>query len=234
MDSTSARVRVLIADDHPIFRDGLRKLLEAEGSFSVVGEAADGAEAVKLVRQVKPDVLLLDLMMPQYTGMEVLRELTFSPAPSPVHVVLLAAAIEKAEMVEALQLGARGMVLKESSTESLIRAIRSVMAGQYWIGQESVSDLIGALRDLLPSPRLTRSSHWGLTTRERKVVEAIVAGCTNKDIAQSFSISEQTVKHHITNIFDKLGVSSRVEVALFAVKHRLVDSDEALVPTGTA
>jgi len=151
MGSAANGVRVLIADDHAIFRDGLRKLLEAEGNFSVVGEAADGAETVKLVRQVKPDVLLLDLVMPRCSGLEALRELASSPVP--VHVVVLAAVIEKAQMVEALQLGARGMVLKESSTESLFRAIGNVMAGQYWIGQESVPYLVGALRDRLPSLR---------------------------------------------------------------------------------
>jgi DNA-binding NarL/FixJ family response regulator len=232
MERTSHGVRVVIADDHAIFRDGLRKLLEAEGNFSVVGEAGDGAETVKVVRQVKPDVLLLDLVMPRCSGLEALRELASSPVP--VHVVVLAAVIEKAQMVEALQLGARGMVLKESSTESLFRAIGNVMAGQFWIGQESVPHLVGALRDRLPSPRITKSNHWGLTAQERKVMEAVVAGCTNKDIAKSFSISEQTVKHHITSIFDKLGVSSRVEVALFAVKHRLVDKDEAVIPPGSA
>ncbi len=234
MDGTSDGIRVLIADDHAIFRDGLRKLLEAEGDFSVVGEAADGAETVRLARQVKPDVLLLDLVMPRQSGLEALRELAFSPAPAPVRVVVLAAVIERAQMVEAFQLGARGLVLKESSTESLTKAIRSVMAGQYWIGQESVSDLIGTLRDLLPTPSATKSNHWGLTTREREVMGGIVAGCTNKDIAQTFSISEQTVKHHITSIFDKLGVSSRVEVALFAVKHQLVNKDRVAVPTGAA
>jgi two-component system, NarL family, nitrate/nitrite response regulator NarL len=225
MDSASDGVRVVIADDHAIFRDGLRRLLEAEGNFSVVGEAADGAEAVKLLHQVKPDVLLLDLSMPKCSGLDALRELAFAPTPAPVHVVVLAAVIEKAQMIEALQLGARGMVLKESSTQALIGAIRSVLAGQYWIGQESVSNLVGALRDHLPSPRVPKSKDWGLTARERKVMEAIVAGGTNRDIAQSFSISEQTVKHHITSIFDKLGVSSRVEVALFAVKHGLVHKD---------
>jgi two-component system, NarL family, nitrate/nitrite response regulator NarL len=166
------------------------------------------------------------------SGLEALRELAFSSAP--VRVVVLAALIEKAQLVEALQLGARGMVLKEASTQSLIKAIRSVMAGQYWIGQESVSDLVGALHDLLPSPRPKNSNYFGLTARERKVMEAVVAGYTNRDIAQTFSISEQTVKHHITSIFDKLGVSSRVEVALFAVKHQLVNNDQASVVPGSA
>ena len=114
---------------------------------------------------------------------------------------------------------------KESSTQSLATAIRSVMAGQYWIGQENVSDLIGAVRDVLPSRTSPKMGNSGLTPREREVMEAIVGGRTNRDIANGFSISEQTVKHHITKIFEKLGVSNRVELALLAVKHQLVATD---------
>ena len=216
--------RVLIADDHPIFRDALRKLLEIEADLFVVGEASDGGEAIKLLRQVKADVLLLDLSMPRYPGVEVLRELASSPPT--VRTIVLAAVMEGAEMLEALRLGARGIVSKESSTQSLTTAIRSVMAGQYWIGQESVSDLIGAVRDLLPSRRSGKMGNSSLTPREREVMEAIVSGCTNRRIANRYSISLQTVKHHITKIFEKMGVSNRVELGLFAVKHQLVDTDQ--------
>lgn len=219
------QTRVLIADDHPIFRDGLRKLLEIEQDFCVVGEAADGGEALKLLQQVKADVLLLDLAMPRCPGMEVLRELASSPAT--VRTIVLAAVIERAEMLEALRLGARGIVSKESSTQALAAAIRTVMAGQYWIGQESVSDLIGAVRDVLPSRISPKMGNSSLTPREREIMEAIVAGQTNRDIADRFSISQQTVKHHITKIFEKLGVSNRVELALLAVKHQLVDTGRA-------
>src|SRR6201997_1608889 len=113
------QVRLVIADDHPIFRDGLRRLLEAESDFKVIGEASDGAEAVKLARQLKPDILLLDLAMPKHPGMEALRELSAPANATPVRVILLAAAIQKSEIVEALQLGARGVVLKESAIQSL-------------------------------------------------------------------------------------------------------------------
>ncbi len=215
-------IRILIADDHPIFRDGLRRLLESEPGFRVVGMAADGAVALELVRRLKPDILLLDLAMPRVAGLEALRELAASPTP--VRTLVLTAAIERTQIIEALQLGARGVVLKESATELLLKGIRAVMAGQYWVGRESVSDLVDALRDLTKGAEEEgKRRTFGLTPREREIVSAIVAGYTNKDIAQQFSISEQTVKHHLSNIFDKLGVSNRLELALFAVHHQLTE-----------
>ena len=224
MNKVSSPIRILIADDHPILRDGLRNLLEAEPGFAVVGEAADGGEAVQLVQKVKPDILLLDLAMPKMPGLETVRELMGSAAS--VRTILLTAAIEKKQIVEALQLGARGIVMKESATEVLLKSIRSVMAGEYWIGRESVSDLVKTLQDLADSGgEEPRQKTFGLTPREKEVITSIVSGYTNKDIAQKFSISEQTVKHHLTNIFDKLGVSSRLELALFAVNHRLVETE---------
>lgn len=222
MDRKPSPIRIVIADDHPIFREGLRKLLEAEPGFAVVGEAADGAEAVKLVRWVKPDVLLLDLSMPRMPGLEALRELA-APAGS-VRTILLTAAIEKEQIVEALQLGAAGVVLKESATALLLKSIRSVMAGQYWVGHESVSTLVMALRQTgRTAGEAPRPKKFGLTPRELEIVSAIVSGYTNRDIAQRFSISEQTVKRHLTSIFDKLGVSNRLELALFSVNHKLAE-----------
>ena len=222
MDNIRPPYRIVIADDHPIFRDGLRRLLELDAAFVVVGEAADGGEAIKLVKQLGPEVLLLDLAMPRVPGLEALSEL--SKAKTPVRTILLTAQIERAQIVEALQLGARGIVLKESATELLMEAIRVVMTGQYWVGRESVSDLVATLRELMPkSGEEPSTRRFGLTPREMEVISAIVAGYTNKDIAQRFAISEQTVKHHLTNIFDKVGVSNRLELALFAVNHHLTD-----------
>ena len=215
-------VRILIADDHPIFRDGLRRLLEAEEGLQVLGEAADGAEAVKLARQLKPDILLLDLAMPKHPGLEALRDLSVAPSASPVRVILLTAAAEKSQIVEALQLGARGVVLKDSATQLLLKAIHTVMAGEYWVGRESVSNLVQYLRTLMQSSvDEARQRKFGLTPRELEIVSAVVAGYANKEIAEYFKISEDTVKHHLSNIFDKLGVSTRLELALFAVNQAL-------------
>ncbi len=216
-------VRILIADDHPIFRDGLRRLLEAEPKFAVVGEACDGAEALKLTRQLKPDILLLDLAMPRHPGLEALREMSSGPAGSySVRVILLTAAAEKNQIVEALQLGARGVVLKDSATQLLLKSIETVMAGEYWVGRESVSNLVQYLRTLVQSSgEEARQKKFGLTPRELEIVSAVVAGYANKEIAEYFKISEDTVKHHLSNIFDKLGVSTRLELALFAVNQSL-------------
>jgi two-component system, NarL family, nitrate/nitrite response regulator NarL len=221
MDRKSQPIRLVIADDHPIFRDGLRRLLEAESDLRVIGEARDGAEAVKLARQLKPDIMLLDLAMPKHPGLEALRDLSNGEANS-VRVILLTAAAEKKEIVEALQLGARGVVLKDSATQLLLKAIHTVMAGEYWVGRESVSNLVQYLRNLVQSSGdEAKQKKFGLTPRELEIVSAVVAGFANKEIAEYFKISEDTVKHHLSNIFDKLGVSTRLELALFAVNQSL-------------
>lgn len=219
-NSLPSPVRILIADDHPLFRDGLRRLLQAEPGFEVVGEASDGDVLLDLVRKTSPDILLLDLSMPRQNGMQVLRELSASRLP--VRTLLLTASIEKSQIVQALKLGAYGVIMKESTTQRLFDSIHCVMAGQYWVGRESVTDLVRALRSVSPPDTGgVRARDYGLTTRELEIVTLVVAGYSNPDIAQRCSISEQTVKHHISNVFDKLGVSNRLELALFAVNHRL-------------
>jgi two-component system nitrate/nitrite response regulator NarL len=217
-------IDIVIADDHPIFREGLRKLLEVEPGMRVVGEAANGAEAVRVVRQLKPKILLLDLSMPEAPGLVALRELGESGIQTAT--IILSAAIEREQVVEALQLGARGIVLKHSALQVLLKSIRTVCNGEYWVGHESVSDLIGALRGLKPSFSAPRASQdFGLTARERQVIALILDGYTNKDLARKLEISENTAKHHLTNIFNKLGVSNRLELVLFAVDHRLVTEE---------
>lgn len=221
----AAKVRLLIADDHPIFRDGLRRVLDDEPDFRVVGEAADGLQAAKLASELKPDVLLLDLAMPVAPGMETLRMLAAS-APE-LRTIVLTASIDTGEMIEAIQLGARGVMLKGSTSAMLCEGIRNVVQGRFWVGHEMVSDLVEALRRLIPPPADSPppQKDFGLSAREMQMLTAIVGGYANKEIALKFSLSEHTVKHHITSLFDKLGVSNRVELALFAISHRLVKDE---------
>jgi DNA-binding NarL/FixJ family response regulator len=219
MPVSAKSIRILIADDHTIFREGLRKLLESEPGIAVVGEAVNGEEVVKLAPEVHADVILLDLAMPIRSGMEALRLL--SEPPNESRVILLTAAIEREQIVEALQLGARGIVLKESATQILLKAIRHVMDGEIWVGRESVNDLLQLLKDLKEPVSPRRKDKFGLTPRELDIVSAIVAGFSNRAIATQFTISEQTVKNHLSSIFDKVGVSTRLELALKAVKYHL-------------
>ena len=221
MEMKSGKVRILLADDHTIFRDGLRKLLEAEPDLEIAGEAGDGAEAINLVQQAKPDVLLLDLAMPRVPGLEALREVI--ALKTPVKTILLTAAIEKRQIIEALQVGARGVVMKDAATQMLIRAIRTVIAGQFWVGREAVSDMSAYLKHQIATQPAPKAKGYGLTRREIEILGTIVAGLSNKEIAQKFSLSEDTVKHHLTNIFDKVGVSSRLELALFAINNQLIE-----------
>jgi DNA-binding NarL/FixJ family response regulator len=203
------------------FSRRLAPRFEAEPDLKVVGEASDGAEAVKMARQLKPDILLLDLAMPRTPGLEALRDecgpgFQFSASYS------ADGAAEKKQIVEALQLGARGVVLKDSATQLLLKSIHTVMSGEYWVGRESVSNLVQYLRNLVQSSgEEAKQKTFGLTPRELEIVSAVVAGYSNKEIAEYFKISEDTVKHHLSNIFDKLGVSTRLELALFAVNQAL-------------
>lgn len=215
-------IRLLSADDHAIFRDGLRKLIETQPDFSLIGHAADGIEALQRVRETKPDVLLLDLAMPRMSGLDVVAEL--ERMQSDVRTILLVAAIDRAETIKALQLGARGVVLKESATELLFKAIRSVMAGQYWVGRDTVSDLVQTLGQLSNAAAPSGGNKFGLTPRELQVLALVVAGYANKEIASKYDLSEDTVKHHLTNVFDKTGASNRLELALFAIHHKLVEA----------
>ena len=213
-------VNIVIADDHTIFREGLRRLLETEPAFRVIGEAGDGGEAVQLVQQLKPDLLLLDMAMPAMSGLQVLDEL--SAGGTPVRTIVLTAAIESWQTAQVLQRGARGVLLKEASTALLFKCIQCVADGQYWVGREEVGNLVEYMRREVSATQEARE-RLGLTGRELEIVSAIVAGLSNRDMASQFGISEQTVKHHLTRIYDKLGVSNRLELALYAIQRRLVD-----------
>ena len=245
--------RIVLADDHLMVRAGLRSLLGSSQHLTVVGEASNGSEAVSVVRETKPDVLLLDVAMPVLSGFEVLREI--SDLHSTVHSILLTADIGKKEILYALQLGARGVVWKNSPAALLLKSIECVMNEEVWISREIVGDLVETLRatpivhpdskaDVLtglaseetaavesngakPSEEVESASFgsprrkFGLTAREIEIVTAIVDGQSNRDIASTYGISEYTVKHHLTRIFDKVGVYSRLELAVFAIHHDL-------------
>ena len=213
-------VRVVVADDHPVFREGLIRLLETRPDLVVVGEASDGQEAMQRSVELRPDVLLLDVAMPGTNGLAALRAMEQSGMPT--RVIMVTAAIERADIVVALRLGARGIVTKASASEVLWKCIRTVMGGEYWVGRNRVADLENALREVAEPAQGASRKLFGLTPRELEMVAAILAGFTNIDIAARFGISEKTVKHHLTNVFDKLGVSNRFELALFALHHNLV------------
>ena len=209
-------IRIVIADDHPIFRQGLRRLLESEPGMQVVAEASDATQAVELSRQHLPDVLLLDLLMPNGGGLAALRELVRDPITT--RVVLLTAAIDRAEQLRAVQLGVRGIVTKETATTVLLDCIRTVVAGELWVDREAVHDMVAALQ-MHPARRHPAT---GLTARELDIVAAIVDGASNREIADLCGLREQTVKNHLQRIFDKLGVSTRLELASYAVHHKLL------------
>ncbi len=214
-------VSIVVADDHTIFRDGLRRLLESEPELKVVGEAADGDEAVLRTRELKPDILLLDLAMPRKAGMDAMRELSADGNGISTRIIILTAAIERIQIVQALQFGARGVVMKEAATQLLMKAIRAVMGGEYWVGREAVGDIVDYMRNSASGDKPQKN--YGLTKREMDILVSIVTGLSNKEIARRFTLSEDTVKHHLTNIFDKVGVNSRLELALFAINNRLTD-----------
>jgi two-component system nitrate/nitrite response regulator NarL len=217
---STSPVRLLVAENYQILRAALRKLLESEPDFNVVGEAGDGARAIALIRRLRPDVLLMDVSLHGMAALGAVGELTASN--SPCRIVLLVAAIQKSHVLRALRIGARGIIPKDSSPQVLFKCLRYVMAGQCCVGGESVADLVHYLRRLPNSVRGTGNKRFGLTPREMQIIASVTSGHSNKDIAQRYSIGVDTVKHHLSRIFDKLGVSSRLELLLFANKHQLV------------
>jgi DNA-binding NarL/FixJ family response regulator len=217
-------IRIVVADDHPVVRFGVKNMLTSEPGFDVVGEANDGDEAITQTLELEPDILLLDLAMPKLPGLEAMRAI-MNRSPR-VKIVLLTSLISTQQIIEALQIGARGIVLKDSVASDLGESLRAVLSGDYWIGGKRVVNLLSALHDLMQqAAAVPEKKTYGLTPRELEVVTCIVEGCSNKDIAKQFTISEETVKRHLSNIFDKTGVSTRLELALFAISHKLVDID---------
>ncbi len=214
-------IRILLADRQDMFREVLRRLLELEPDFSIVGETDDGEKLVQLVAQHKPDLILLDVNLRNRSGIEALQEI--AALRTGARAIFLTDSIGKSEVFRALLWGARGMVRKEDPTRLLVKSIRAVMADQFWINHQEVADVVQSLRVLAASiEQKTQMQARSLSPQQQQIVEAIVAGCSNKDIAQELAISERTVKYHLTRIFEKFGVSGRMELANYSLKNKLV------------
>jgi DNA-binding NarL/FixJ family response regulator len=220
-------VRVVIADDECLFRASLRHLLSVPPSvvrdvyacdvgvgFDVVGEAGSGEETLRVVHAIKPDLLLLDLCMPRLSGIDVVRELSASGACPPA--IILAGSIERGHLSAALHAGVQGLVVKDVATSHLFEAMACVAKGGSWLDRQLVSELIEVTRPLLDAVRPTGRVREELTRRERQVLDLVIAGYQNKDIARVCSLSEHTVKHHLTRMFDKLGATNRTQLAMMA------------------
>jgi len=215
------KVRIVIADEQPIFRDGLRRLLETVPGLVIVGEAVAARQAAQLVRNYGPDILLLGLPPSGPFQLDELEDVLADGLP--VRTILLSGS-RSAETFEvmgaAMQLNAHGVVPKDSPPTVLFDCIDTVMAGRYCVGGESVANVATSVRRLEAKRR--RLSAFGLTRRELEILRAVVSGQANKAIAHRFSISENTVKRHLTHIFNKGGASNRVELAIFAAHHQLI------------
>ena len=225
--SVKPKIRIVVADDHPIFRDGLCRLLALEEDFEVVAQAQDGRQVLDVLQQYEPDILLLDLKMPGLDGLATLQRLQASK--NKTRVIVLTASDDKNEFVQAMKLGTSGIVLKQTATELLIKSIRKVHAGEIWLDSHTTAAVIRQFvaNDEPPAPPVptaapTRERERSpLSQREREIVALVAQGFKNKEMAEKMFISEQTVKNHLHNIFDKLGVSDRLELALYAIHNNL-------------
>ncbi len=218
-DASPAVLRILIADKHTIFRAGLRSLLEKEDGISVVGEVDNLAAARELVQREHPHVLLIDLEAIELPEDNLLCRLSIPGHPN--RALLLVSAERSDDIDLAIRMGASGFVWKESGIDLLIKGIRSVGSGAFWMGHEAVEKFDGISPPMIGGGKV-RARNFGLTRREMEIVENIAAGHSNRKIASRLAISEDTVKHHLTNIFDKVGVYNRLELALFAIHHGLI------------
>lgn len=216
-------IRVVIADDGAAFRNTLRTLLEAEADLTIVGEASDAKGLLALAQQLKPDVLLIDSAL--------FFSLKGRPAIQPSFRSLVTVPkLEHASIIKAFLHGARAVVAKPSPSHIWRESIHAVGAGRYWLVNESIAALVTALQDHFPSDSEPKSrDEYRLTPREMEIMDKVARGLSNKEVGQAFAICEKTVKHHLTSIFTKVGVSSRLELALFALSHR---SDDAVPVNG--
>jgi DNA-binding NarL/FixJ family response regulator len=227
--SSKSKIRIVVADDHPIFRDGLCRLLALEEDFEVVAQAQDGRQVLDVLQQHEPDILLLDLKMPGLDGLATLQRLQI--AKNKTRVIVLTASDDKNEFVQAMKLGTSGIVLKQTATELLIKSIRKVHAGEIWLDSHTTAAVIRQfvandeapvpVPSMPPAPPTRERERSPLSQREREIVALVAQGFKNKEMAEKMFISEQTVKNHLHNIFDKLGVSDRLELALYAIHNNL-------------
>ncbi len=209
---TQGRIAIVIADDHAVLRESLTALLESEPDFEVVGAAANGEEALRLVRQHNPQVLVLDLFMPEGDGFDVLR--TLERAGSHVASVVLTGSENQNDYVQVVRLGARGLVLKADAPQKLFAAIRSVAEGDLAFSDEIASIVLDAMVSAQPS---SPASMTRLSERERQIAYMVARGMKNRDIAGELNISENTVKRHLQSIFSKTGSRDRLELAVLAL-----------------
>ena len=210
-------IRLVLADDHPIVLHGLQRLFERYPDLSVVAACADGASTIEAVRTLRPDILVLDLRMTGQSGLDVLRVLSRERLPG--RAILLTAAVRDDEVVEAMQLGAMGIVLKDASPDTLIDCIRRVHNGEQWIERETVTR---AFKTVLDRESASTEAEATLTPREIEIVRMVAKGLRNKAIAEQLAISEGTVKVHLHNIYQKFSVDGRLELVLCAQDKGLI------------
>jgi NarL family two-component system response regulator LiaR len=219
----SETIRVLIVDDHAVVREGLRALIAAKPGMAVVGEAADGAEAVQQAHSLRPDVILMDLLMPHKDGVEAISEIKQQDPDA--RILVLTSYAEDAKVFTAIQAGATGYLLKDSSPQELLQAIRDIHRGKSSLHPTIALKVIQELKRPTESPPPDGES---LTEREMEVLGLVARGLSNQDIAQALVISERTVGTHVSNILDKLHLTNRTQAALYALREGVISLDETL------
>jgi DNA-binding NarL/FixJ family response regulator len=224
-----AKIRIALVDDHPIVRDGLRKLLELEEDMIIVAEGENGRQALEIIEDLQPEIMLLDLKMPGMDGLTALQTLQHSAHKT--RIIVLTASEDKNEWVQAMKLGCCGIVIKQTQPGLIVKSIRKVHSGEIWLDSHTTAAVMRQFAS--PADQLAASGSKGgrerspLSNREREIVALVAQGYKNKEMAEKMFISEQTVKNHLHNIFDKLGVSDRLELALYAIHKGLHLGQEA-------